>query len=154
MSSNTRRGRRRLPAVTRKQYRTRIRDLQDNLRQANHQLAGAGRLVSDQQSRIAELEAEVARLRAERVDASVLRQQLTTCEKAYTETNTELLATRAELQNATARNVPRMVRDTDPGEQPTEPIHVQTLRDDMAARDAVEVTPEVRSLAEALGGQR
>jgi hypothetical protein len=59
------------------------------------------------------------------------------------------------LQNLTALDVPPMVRDTTgPSEQATEPIYVQTMRDEMAARETAPVTPQVRPLAEAVGGRR
>lgn len=152
MTSRTNRRRHCLPTVTRKQYRNRVRDLQGDLRQVKHEQAGADRLIDDQRKRIAELEDEVARLRAERVDASVLRQQLTTADTTNSELHARLLATRAELQNATAIDVPPMVRDaTGLGEQPTEPIYAEEVRAGLAARAAARSVTQVRTLAEALG---
>ena len=150
--TTTRRHRRCLPAVTRKQMRTRVRDLQDDLRQAQHQLEGAGFLVEGQRQRIEELKAKVAKQAADAVDVSVLRKQLAAAEARNQALQADATSMVARLQNLEAITVPPMVRDTtDPQDQGTEPLYVQTLRDLEADRERTLTMPVVRPLAEALG---
>jgi hypothetical protein len=79
-----------------------------------------------------------------------LQKQLKAAEETNGELTAKYLAAVAMLQNATAIDVPPMERDTsDPGDQPTEAIYVQTLRDHMAKQG-----PFVKPLAEAFGGAR
>lgn len=154
-TKNARHGRRRLPAVTRKQLRARARDLQDALRQANHQLAGAEHLIDGQQLRIAELEAQVEQRAADSVDVSVLRKQLAAAEEANRALTADNTALKAERENATAIDVPPMHRDTsDPDDQHTEPIYVRAWREHMERVEVTAEMPTVKPLADALGGAR
>jgi hypothetical protein len=145
-------GRRRLPAVSRRQLRARVRDLKDARRHDKHQLDGAGHLIEGQRLRIEELEAKVARYEADRVDLSVLRRQLEAAESANRKLREANTALAARAQNAEAISVPPAIRDTtNPDDQQTEPIYVGAWRDWLARRAVSEATPEVKPLPEALG---
>lgn len=155
MSRQTK-GRRRL-CVTRGQLRRDNRDLR-------HQLAGAGLLVEGLRLRIEELEdkdarrdgadrARLAQKKADGVDVGSLQQQLANVEDAYEQLIADYRAVRAELENLSAITVPPMHRDTtNPDDQCTETIYVQTLRDHMAKQGPA--GPTVKPLAEAFGGAR
>lgn len=162
------RHRRRLPAVTRKQLRARVRDLKDARRHDRHQLDGAERYMGDLRARNTELEERVKELEqqaavrdaehkaqreADFVDAGVLRQQHETLQAAHVDLTTDYLAVKAELENATAVTVPPGVRDTtDPDDQQTEPIYVATWQKWLADQERAAATPKVKSLADAVAG--
>lgn len=97
-----------------------------------------------EQARNAALAEENSWLRAERVDASVLAQQLRAAEAHIRTISADNLALRARVQNATAITVPPMVRDIGPDDQATTPTDVSGLRRSYA----------VKPLADALGGGR
>jgi hypothetical protein len=151
MSRQTK-GRRRLPAVTRRALRHDNRDLR-------HQLDGAGHLIEGLRLQVEELKAKLAerdaadrarhaQKKADAIDVGVLQQQLKEVDDAYEQLLTEYRAVKAELENLSAITVPPMHRDTsDPNDQPTEAIYLQTLHDHMAKQG-----PAVKPLAEALGG--
>lgn len=144
-------GKRRL-CMTRRQWRERALAAEHGQGAADHELRGALLrivLLEDQLARRDETDrARLAQKTADGVDVGVLQKQLEAAEKANGELTAKHLATVAMLQNATAIDVPPMHRDTsDSGDQPTEAIYVQTLRDHMAKQGS-----PVKPLAEALGG--
>ncbi|WNI19127.1 hypothetical protein [Actinacidiphila sp. ITFR-21] len=147
----------RLPAITRRQLHRRTHDLHALLEHTRQQadqraaadarrLAGADRLIRDQQARIDELTAD-------RVDAGVLRQQLDAAEAANRTLRADKTALRALVENFTAIDVPPMVRDTSDGlDQVTEPIYAGALREWADRQEHQQATPQVTTLTDALGG--
>lgn len=148
-------GKRRL-CVTRGQWR-------DRALHAEHQLAGAGHLIEGLRLQIEELEAKLtARDEADKarhaqkvtnsIDIGVLQQQLAGVEDAYEHLIVDYHAIRADLENATAIDVPPMERDTDGLDQITEPIYAALWRQQFAEQE--QAAPEVKTLTDALGGAR
>lgn len=104
--------------------------------------ASAARMVVQHERELRDLRDQNARLRAERVDAGSLRQQLDTAEAHIRQISAENLAMRADIANRDAVDVPPMHRDIDPNDQATTPIDVTRLRRSY----------KVQKLADALGG--
>jgi predicted RNase H-like nuclease (RuvC/YqgF family) len=155
MSRQTK-GRRRLPAMTRRALRHANRDLR-------HQLDGAGHLIEGLRLQVEELGAKAARRdeadrarhaqkKADAIDVGSLQQQLKETDDAYEQLLAEHRAVKADLENATAIDVPPMERDTDGLDQITEPIYAALWQQQFAEQE--QATPEVKTLTDALGGAR
>lgn len=86
-------------------------------------IRGLDTTITEQQERIAQLEADA-------VDVSVERQLRQAAEEQAGDLERELTSLRARAANEHAVTVPPMERPVDPDEQPTEPrgIDVRTLR--------------------------
>lgn len=149
-------GRRRLPAMTRRALRHANRDLR-------HQLDGAGIHIAALEAKLAAHDetdkrrdeadrARHAQKATDTVDVSVLQKQLAVAEKANGDLNGKYLAVKADLENATAIDVPPMERDTDGLDQITEPIYAALWQQQFAEQK--QAAPEVKTLTDALGGAR
>ncbi|MCT9092924.1 hypothetical protein N4G70_29230 [Streptomyces sp. ASQP_92] len=109
----------------------------DEVARLRHELAGAGHLIESLRGQVDDANAarDRANEKASQYDEAVARADAVV--EAMAEMQSELRELRAHLANCEAVTVPPMERDIDPGDHPTVPVDVKSLRERFASGPVV-----------------